>query len=69
LLLGSIKQRGDDRILANVFSDVFLGVVSPHLLLVNVLLEDVPEHVRIDLAIIAQGERIEMPFVLIEKGE
>ena len=51
--LGGIEQEGDDRVLADVVGDVLLGVVGPHLLLVDVFLEDVAEHVRVDLVVVA----------------
>ena len=52
-----------DRVLADVFGDVLLGVVRAHLLLVDVLLEDVAEHVGIDLVVGAQRALVEVPLV------
>ena len=46
-----VKQEGDDRVLGDVLGDVLLGVVGPHLLLVDVLLEDVAEDVGVDLVV------------------
>ena len=55
--------------LADVLGDVFLGVVGPHLLLVDVLLEDVAEHVGVDLVVGAQGALVEVPVVRVEEVE
>ena len=48
-----IEQERQHGVLADVLGDVFLGVVRPHLLLVDVFLEDVSQHVRIDLVVFA----------------
>ena len=66
---GGVEQERDDRVLADVFGDVFLGVVRPHLLLVDVLLEDVAEHVGVDLVVGAQRALVEVPLVLVEEVE
>ena len=47
------KQIGNDRVFGDVFSDVFLGVVRPHLLLVDVLFKNVTKHIRIDFLVVA----------------
>ena len=62
-----IEQVGNDRVLADVVGDVLLGVVGPHLLLVDVLLENVAQHVGVDLVPGSERSRIEMPVVLIEE--
>ena len=46
--LGGFKKEGKDGVLADVFGNVFLGVIRPHLFLVDVFLEDVAEDVGID---------------------
>ena len=69
LLRRRIEEVGDDRALADVLRDVFLGVVGPHLLLVDVLLKDVAEHVGIDLVVVAKRSRIEVPIPLVEEGK
>src|SRR5262249_43040294 len=42
------KEQWIDRLLAEVLGDLRARVVGPELLLVDVLLEDVAEHVRVD---------------------
>jgi hypothetical protein len=54
VFLDSIEQPREDGVLADVFGDVLFGVVSAHLLLVDVLLEDVAEDVRVDLSVVTQ---------------
>ena len=67
--LGGVEQEGDHRVLRNVFGDVLLGVVGTHLLLVGVFLEDVAEHLRVNLIAIAQRAVVEVPLVGIEESE
>jgi len=69
LLLGSVKDEWDDGILADVLGDVFLGVVRPHLLLVDVFLKDVAHHIWVDLVVGPQGALVKMPGVLVEEVE
>ena len=69
LLLGGVEQERDDRVLADVLGDVFLGVVRPHLLLVDVLLEDVADHIGVDLVVGAQRPLVQVPAVLVEEVE
>src|SRR5260370_2211696 len=69
LLLGSIEQKRKDGTFADVLGDVFFGIVGPHLLLVDVFLEDVAEHGGLDLAIAAQRAVIQVPVELIEERE
>ena len=45
------NRKGMTVFLRDVAGDVLLGVVGPHLLLVDVLLEDVAEHVGVDLVV------------------
>ena len=54
LFARSFKQEGNNRVLADVLGNVFLRVVRAHLLLVDVLFEDVAEHIRIDLVVTPQ---------------
>src|SRR5262249_2371332 len=68
-LLAGVEQVGNHSIFGNVLGDIFLGVVSPHLLLVDILLENVTQHVVIDFSVVAQGARVEMPVVLIKEGK
>ena len=63
------QQRRNDGVLADVFGDVFLGVVRPHLLLVDELLEDVAQHVGVDLLTALERALVQMPFPFIEKGK
>ena len=55
--------------LADVLGDVLLGVVGPHLLLVDVLLEDVAQHVGVDLVVGPQRALVEVPVVAVEELE
>ena len=64
-----VEQERQDRVAADVAGDVLLGVVRAHLLLVDVLLEDVAQHVRVDLVVGAQGALVQVPGVLVEEGE
>ena len=66
---GGVEQEGDHRVLRNVSGDVLLRVVGAHLLLVDVLLEDVAENVRIDLVVVAQRALVEMPLIGVEEVE
>lgn len=69
LRLHGVEEKREDGVLPDVLGDVLLGVVGPHLLLVDVLLEDVAEDVRVDLLVIAQGTLIEVPLVAVEVVE
>src|SRR5215472_185028 len=64
-----IEQKGDDRIFPDVSGDVLSGVIRPHLLLVDVLLKYVPQHVGIYLLVVLERALIKMPLVLIEVVE
>ncbi len=68
-LLGGVEEVRDNGVLADVLGDVFLGVVGPHLLLVDIFLEDVADDVRVDLVVGAKGPFVEVPGVLIEEVE
>ena len=52
---GHFQQPRDDGVAGDVAGDVFLGVVGAHLLLVDVLFEDVAQHVGIDFVVVASG--------------
>ncbi len=65
----AVEEERQDRVLADVLSDVLLRVVGPHLLLVDVLLEDVAEHIGVDLVVVAQRAVVEMPVVVVEEVE
>ena len=67
-LAGGIEQEREDGVFADVFGDVFLRVIRPHLFLVDVFLEDVAEHVGIDFLLVAarSGCSIKMPMVFVE---
>ena len=69
VLLRPVEQERDDGVAADVAGDVLLGVVGPHLLLVDVLLEDVAEHVGVDLLVVAQRPVVEVPVKLVEECE
>ena len=67
LLPGGVEQKGDDGVAGDVAGDVLLGVVGPHLFLVDVLLEDVAEHVRVDLVVLPVGSLVQMPAVAVKE--
>ena len=69
LYLSRIEQEGDHGALGDVFGNVLLCVVGAHLLLVDVLFEDVAQHIRVDLVVLAQWALIQMPLVAVEIGE
>ncbi len=56
-----IEQVRDNRVLGDVLGDVFLGVVRPHLLLIDVFLEDVADYVRVDFVVGTTGALVEVP--------
>ena len=66
-----LEKPRNDGVFGDVIGDVFLGVISPHLLLVDIFLEDMAENVGIDFAPVStfDGAGIERPFVLIKKTE
>ena len=63
---GGIEQEWQDGVLADVFGDVLLRVIRPHLFLVDVFLEDVAEHVGIDFVVGAERAFVQVPLVLVE---
>ena len=64
----ALQQEREDRILADVLGDL-LWVVRPHLLLVDVLLEDVAEDVGVDLVVRAQRALVQVPRCTVEEVE
>ena len=59
-----------ERVAGDVFGDVFLGVVGAHLrAVVDVLLEDVAQNVRVDVLAGGGDGGVEMPSPLVEEGE
>ena len=68
-LPGHVEKRRNDRVLADVFGNVLFRVVRPHLLLVDVLLEDIAENIRVDLVAFARRPVIKVPVVLLEESE
>ena len=53
--------------LRDVPGDVFFGVVGSHLLLVDVLLKDVAEDIRVDLVVARERPFVQVPLVLLEE--
>ena len=53
-------------VFCDVLGNVFLRVVGPHLLLIDVLLKDVTQNVGVDLVVGPQRAFVEMPLVAIE---
>ncbi len=64
-----IEKKRNDGVLGNVLGDVFLGVVRTHLFLIDVLLEDVAEDVRVDLTVVAIFALVQVPVVLLKEVE
>ena len=58
-----------DRPFAEILGDLGPGVVCAEGLLVDVLLEDVAEHVGVDLVVLAAGRVVEVPGVAVEEVE
>ena len=65
-----IHQEGKDAVLPDVFRNVLLGVVGTHLgTVVDVLLEDVAQHIRIDVFPTGRDACVEMPPPGVEEVE
>src|SRR5690606_28287307 len=64
-----ITEEGDYGVLAEVLGSVLFGVVRAHLLLIDVLLEDVAQYIRVDLVVVMQRTFIQMPVVLVKEVE
>src|SRR5690242_1554796 len=61
-----IEKRRNDGALADVTGDVLFGVVRTHLFLVDVLLEDVAEDVRVNFIPFPRGPVVKGPVVSVE---
>ena len=68
-LLSGVEQEGDDGVPGDVAGDVLLGVVGSHLLLVDVLLEDVAEDIRVDLVVLPVRSLVQVPAIVVEEVE
>jgi len=66
---GCIEQVGEDRVFWYVLGNILFSVICPHLFLVDIFFKNIAEHVRVDFFVIAQRPVVQMPFVLVEKGE
>ena len=64
-----LQDQPVDGPLAEVLGDLRPGVVGAERLLVDVLLEDVAQHVGVDLVVLAAGGVVEVPGVAGEQGE
>ena len=65
----AIRDGRQDRRGGHVTGDVGLRVVGPVVLLVHVLLEDVAEHIGVDLVVVPMGMLIEVPAPPVEELE
>ena len=63
------NRNGNDRVAGYVAGDVLPSVVGPHLLLVDVLLEDISEHVWVDLIVLTVGPLVKVPAIFVEEVE
>ena len=52
-----------------VFGNLGSGIIGAKGLLVDVLLEDVPQHVRVNFIVVAAGRVIEVPGIALEEIE
>ncbi len=66
-LLRHIEQRRNNSALTDVFRDVFFRVIRPHLFLIDVLFEDIPKDIGIDLASGARRAVIKVPIILFKE--
>ena len=71
LALGArgIKDKRKDCILTDVLGNILLGVIRPHLFLVDVFFKDVAEDIRINFVVGAQRAFVQMPLVLVKVVE
>ena len=58
-----------DGLLAEVLRDFRPGVVRTELLLVDVLLENIAEHIGVDLVGLSAGSVIQVPGIYLEQSE
>ena len=68
-LVDPVEDQSVDRLLAEVPGDLGPRVVGPELLLVDVLLEDVAQDVRVDLVVLAARRVVQVPGVVLEEVE
>ena len=66
---GRVEKERNNRAPRDVPGDVLLGVVRAHLLLVDVLLEDIAQDVGIDLVVVSGGPFVQVPLVAVEEVE
>ncbi len=64
-----IEDERQNGIFGDVARDVFFGVVGAHLLVIDILLEDVAEHVGVDFFVVSKRAVVQVPLVLVEEGE
>ena len=64
---GRVEKKGQNRVLADIAGDILFGVIGPHLLLVDILLKDIAQHIGVNLVISMQRAVVEMPVELVEE--
>ena len=69
LFLGCIEEEWNYGIAGNVSRDVILGVVGAHLLLVDVLLENVAQYVGVDFVVFPPRTLVKVPAIPLEEVE
>ena len=69
LFPGRVEKERNNRVPRDVPGDVLLGVVRAHLLLVDVLLEDIAQDIGIDLVVVPGGPFVQVPLVAVEEVE
>ena len=65
--MSGFEEEWDDGVLGDVLGDVLLGVVSSHLLLVDVLFKDITHYIGINFVIGTKRAFVQMPAKLVEK--
>lgn len=69
-LLRGIHQEWQNGVTTNVLCDILFGVISSHLgTVVDVLLEDIAQHVRVDVLAAGCQAVVQVPVPLVEEGK
>ena len=68
-VVDAVQDKPVDGPLAKVFGDFRAGVVGAKGLLVDVLLKDVAEDIRVDFVVLAAGRVVEVPGIALKQGK
>ena len=66
-LLRLPQQKRKNGVPPNVAGDVFFGVIGSHLFLVDILLKDIAQHIRVNLVVPPQRPILQMPLILLKE--